>query len=125
MLVTSLLGKIKAYWYEEGYVRTSSKEFSMHNLGNRMVHLTNDAVQKMGGDYGRYESCNKLSFREMDRYFREGGRGFGRVREEMKALAKDCLRATYKMLDPRKREFSFEIFGLDFLIDRESKVWLI
>ncbi len=54
MLVTSLRGKIKAYWYEEGYIRTSSKEFNMHNLSNRMIHLTNDAVQKLSSDYGKY-----------------------------------------------------------------------
>ena len=32
------------FWYSEGYIRTSSKEFSLKNLGNKMVHLTNDAV---------------------------------------------------------------------------------
>lgn len=54
MLVTSIKGKIKAYWYEEGYIRTSSKEFSMYNLANRMIHLTNDAVQKMSSDYSKH-----------------------------------------------------------------------
>jgi hypothetical protein len=41
----------------------------------------------------------------------------------MKTLAEDCLKA--KLLDPKKREFSFEIFGLDFLIDNKMKTWLI
>lgn len=43
----------------------------------------------------------------------------------MKQLAADCLKATYKLLDPKKREFCFEIFGLDFLIDSKMKTWLI
>jgi tubulin---tyrosine ligase len=34
----------KGYWYSEGYVRTSSREFTLKNLDNRFIHLTNDAV---------------------------------------------------------------------------------
>ena len=44
MLITSVSGNIKAYWYEEGYIRTSSKEFNLKHLNNKMVHLTNDAI---------------------------------------------------------------------------------
>ena len=44
ILITSTYGKIKAYWYKDGYIRTSSKEFTVKNLENRMIHLTNDAV---------------------------------------------------------------------------------
>jgi len=125
MLVTSLAGRIRAYWYDEGYIRTSSKEFTLNNLQNRMIHLTNDAVQKWSEDYGRYESCNKLSFREIDKYFREQSRNFQTARQEMKTLAADSLKATYRLLDPKKREFTFEVFGLDFLIDSKMKTWLI
>lgn len=32
------------YFFREGYLRTSSREFSISNLENRYVHLTNDAV---------------------------------------------------------------------------------
>lgn len=51
---------MKAYFYRDGYIRTSSKEFSMNNLYNKYVHLVNDAVQKYGEDYGKYEPGNKL-----------------------------------------------------------------
>jgi hypothetical protein len=44
MLLTSINGNLKAYYYEEGYLRTSSHEFSLGNLSNNLVHLTNDAV---------------------------------------------------------------------------------
>jgi len=40
----------------------------MKNLANRMVHLTNDAVQKKSEDYGKYEPGNKLSFSDFQRY---------------------------------------------------------
>lgn len=37
-------GLIRGYFYEEGYLRTSCKEFNLHKINNRLVHLTNDAV---------------------------------------------------------------------------------
>jgi len=33
-----------------------------------MIHLTNDAVQKKSDDYGRFESGNKLSYAEFQKY---------------------------------------------------------
>lgn len=54
-------GRVRGYWYEEGYVRTASEPFSFKKL-DRMIHLTNDAVQKHGENYGRYEPANKLSY---------------------------------------------------------------
>lgn len=32
------------------------------------MHLTNDAIQKHSEDYGKYESANKLSYIEFQRY---------------------------------------------------------
>jgi len=48
MLVTCVAGSIKAYWYECGYVRTSSSTYSLKNRKDLFVHLTNDAIQKNG-----------------------------------------------------------------------------
>jgi len=43
----------------------------------------------------------------------------------MKKLATDCIRAVYGKIDPSHRENCFEVFGLDFMIDDNFKVWLI
>lgn len=53
-LVTQVCGIMRAYWYEEGYIRTSSEPFTTNALAEPMVHLTNDAVQKHGPNYGKY-----------------------------------------------------------------------
>ena len=54
VLVTCVKGCVKGYWYEDGYVRTASKEFSLNNLSNKLVHLTNDSIQKKGEEYGKF-----------------------------------------------------------------------
>ena len=43
-LFTSINKHVKGYFYEDGYIRTSSREFSLENLGDRFIHLTNDAI---------------------------------------------------------------------------------
>ena len=40
-------------------------------------------------------------------------------------MASDCVRAVYGKIDPLHRDNSFEVFGLDFMIDNNFKVWLI
>lgn len=105
----------------------------MKNLANRYIHLTNDAVQKFHEDYGKFEPGNKLSYADFQRYLDLGNNGnegqklkfWNQAYPEMKKLATDAIRATYTQMDKNKKEFSFEIFGLDFLIDENFKVWLI
>ena len=63
-LMVTINGNLQGYWYQEGYLRTSSREFTLKNVQNRYVHLTNDAVQKRLDDYGKFESGNKLSYPE-------------------------------------------------------------
>lgn len=56
--------EFRAFFYKEGYLRTSSREFSITDLDNRYVHLTNDAIQKKSSDYGKFENGNKLSYED-------------------------------------------------------------
>jgi hypothetical protein len=67
MLVTSHNGLIRGYWYREGYIRTSSERYDIEDM-DAMIHLTNDAVQKHGDRYGKYEPANKLSYSQFQRY---------------------------------------------------------
>lgn len=53
MLVTITNKKIRGYLYNEGYLRTSSKIFTMSTF-DKFVHLTNDAIQSKSNDYGKF-----------------------------------------------------------------------
>lgn len=129
-LVTSINGIIQAYYYQDGYIRTSCKEYNPKILDNKFIHLTNDAVQKKSEDYGKYEYANKLSYSEFQRYL-DNHRPkiymnfFNDVVPKMKKIVKDTILAVFKKLDFRKRAHSFEVFGYDFLLDEHLKPWLI
>lgn len=54
ILITTYNGCVKGYWFEEGYIRTASEEYTLEDVSNKLVHLTNDAIQKKGKEYGRF-----------------------------------------------------------------------
>ena len=66
-MLTSVNGSLKGYFYEDGYVRTSCKEFNHDDVTDKFVHLTNDAIQVHADDYGKFESGNKMAFSDFSR----------------------------------------------------------
>jgi tubulin polyglutamylase TTLL1/tubulin monoglycylase TTLL3/8 len=46
MLITSVNGILKVYWYRDGYIRTSSEIYDLDDPNNEFIHLTNDAIQQ-------------------------------------------------------------------------------
>jgi tubulin--tyrosine ligase len=56
-------GPLRAFAFRDAYLRTTSAEYNLKDL-DKMIHLNNDAVQKKGEDYGKFESANKLSLEE-------------------------------------------------------------
>jgi tubulin monoglycylase TTLL3/8 len=44
---------------------------------------------------------------------------------QIERLVQDTFRAVYLKIDPQRLSHSFEIFGYDFMIDEQFKVYLI
>lgn len=77
-----------------------------------------------------------MSFEEFQQYLEEKSKfpraRFGRAYEEIKQIARELVESVQGRLNPRKREFAFEVgnrltqlFGLDFMLDSQLKPWLI
>jgi tubulin polyglutamylase TTLL1 len=45
--------------------------------------------------------------------------------QAMKQIAMQCIRATYFKIDPKCLHHNLEIFGLDFIVDRSFRPWLL
>ena len=54
MLALTIRGVTKYYWYNEGYIRTSSEIYDIKELSDFFIHLTNDAVQLKSENYGKF-----------------------------------------------------------------------
>ncbi|CAG9312323.1 unnamed protein product [Blepharisma stoltei] len=119
------------YFFSQGYIRTSSAPFTLTDdqLTSEYVHLTNNAIQKEGADYGKFEDGNQLSFeflhKYLDQQFPNSKNSLGRIIAGMKELITHSLRSVKGKLNPNQRQFCFEIFGYDFILDSTMKPWLI
>lgn len=128
-MILSYNSNIQCYFYQDGYLRTSVAEFSIENIKNRFIHLTNDAVQKKSANYGKFEESNKLSYSEFQAYLNANHPNpvnfINKVLPMIKDLVKSSVQGTYMRLDPKQRLFTFEILGYDFMLDEFFTPWLI
>jgi tubulin---tyrosine ligase len=83
----------RGYFYNEGYIRTSSFKYKSGNWDDRDTHLTNDAVQNNCSEYGKYEPGNKISFKDFATFLMaEKGVDFNEVIvPKMRKSVKDTL----------------------------------
>jgi hypothetical protein len=127
-LVTSLNGVTQGYFYKEGYLRTTSCDFDPNDVKNKFMHLTNDAVQKHCPEYGKFESGNKLNYKEFQKYLESTGNTtdfYETVLPKIKQLIKHSIEAVFNQLNPDRKYHTFELLGYDFLLDSKLNPYLI
>jgi hypothetical protein len=99
-------------------------------FADRSIYLTNYAILKKFPIYGKFEPGNKMSYNEfqvyLDNHYGEVDVCFERdLVPYIDKLSVDMIRAVHDKLDPKRRVNTFEVFGLDFMIDDELKLYLI
>ncbi|CAD8210274.1 unnamed protein product [Paramecium octaurelia] len=116
---------LEFYFFEQGYIRMASEEYTTKNVLNQYVHLTNNAIQKYSPNYGKLEDGNQLSFDQAATYFKSKGDFYKQIVENIKQISFRAFQSVRKKINVLGRRYCFEIFGLDFMIDDDFKVWLI
>ena len=127
-LITSFANQIQGYFFKDGYLRTSCKEFTLKNTKDKFIHLTNDAIQKNHEDYGKYESGNKLSYFDFQKFLNSNGSNidfFNDIYPQIIEIVTESIASVKDILNSETKLNSFEILGYDFMIDTDYKVWLI
>ena len=108
----------RIFVYKDGYLRTSSSEYDTNNRSNQ-VHLTNQCLQVHCAEYGTFEEGNTLTFKQFQEYLNETHPQYNLV-----IIIDSFLSVRYKM-NPNRRKHCFELFGFDFLLDEDFRLWLI
>lgn len=123
--------KLRAYFHEHMYVRTSGKKYSLNDLEDKECHLTNDAVQQKCATYGKFEPGNKLNMNEwqaqIDRDY-SGAPGDivqANIIPRMKELTSISISAALDKLEKSSVNKSFELLGYDYMVSDDFQPLLI
>lgn len=131
VLIVQKGAELSAYFYEDAYIRTSSKKYTLGRLSDRETHLTNDAVQKHSKCYGKFEQGNKLSLAELQQSIaNDYPRAPANVVEavimpRIKQLSALSVAAAKEKLLETQCKRSFELLGYDYMIDEQFRPVLI
>ena len=114
--------------YREGVLRTSSVPYSLDDLGDRFVHLSNHCIQTQSDSYGEYEATNEMWWQDFDRYLIDtygSGNGFyAKVLPQIEEIVVTSLLAVRSRMENSElaNHESFQLFGYDFMVTDDSGV---
>ena len=120
---------MNVYFCKEGHLKACSNEYNMKTT-DKFSHLTNYSLQKKCENFSKYEQSNEISYAQFKEALKYQGYNnvddiFNYVIFQMKQLVKLSLSAVGKKIAPIPKVLSFQIFGYDFIIDKELKVYII
>ena len=123
ILVTSY-SPLTVWLYRSGFARFCHHRFSMKDIENTFIHVTNVAVQKTNPNYTAQSGC-KYGLRNLRAYFTatQGEAAANRVFGDIQVLILKTLQAVQKIIINDKH--CFELYGYDILIDDQLHPWLI
>ena len=121
------------YLHRKGVMRTSSEPFSLANIGDDLVHLTNHCVQTQGPNYSTHEKGNEMFYGAFQAYLDTlpgPRRSFqDHVVPVMRTMVADTLLAIQKTFEAQANAQgplrSFQFFGFDFMLDETFQLWLL
>lgn len=94
------------------------------------MHLTNQCLQVKGEGYAQHEEGNTLNYDDLQKYLDENyGQYNLNVHRDfiprIKDIIIDVFLSVRKKMNANSRENCFELFGFDFLLDEDFRIWLI
>ena len=121
-LVTSY-SPLKIYLYREAFARFTFVTYSMADLDNTAMHLTNVAIQKKSAEYDQSKGCKWL-FSRLKRYLAtvHGHERAEKLARDIDNVIITTIASVQKVLMNDKR--CFELYGFDILLDATLKPWL-
>ena len=116
-----LTHQMKVYIFKEGHLKTCSIVYDPNSI-DAYRHITNYSFQKYNDNFEKYEKGNEVPFSEFQKYIDEK---FPKKNYKVKEIVTLTMRCAKDKINKNRRNYQFEIFGYDFMIDNDFNIYLI
>ncbi|KAM7292491.1 putative tubulin polyglutamylase TTLL1 isoform X1 [Ixodes scapularis] len=122
-LVTSFR-PLRAYLYRRGFCRLCQLHYSLQDLTDPLVHLTNVSVQRQGGRYNSQHG-GKWDLRSLELWVcgTRGSQAANKLWQDLRQVVAHSLRAVAGTM--LSDWHCFECYGYDILLDEQLRPWLL
>ena len=125
-----LTHQMKVFVYKEGHLKTCSEKFDINNNKDAFIHITNYSFQKHCLNFQKFELGNEVPFHDFQKYLDKEYKDKKinvkeHIMNQVKHIIEITMRSVKEKINPNKRNFCFEIFGYDFMMDVNLNVFLL
>lgn len=118
---------LNVFYFREGHLKGCSIEYDIEQICP-FAHITNYSFQKHSEDFSKYEIGNEMSYKTFKEFLVSQHiplKYFDLMIQKMKYAIEISMNSIGSKLNKRKETLSFEIFGYDFIIDRNFTPWIL
>ena len=120
---------MKVFFFKEGHLKTCSITYDL-NSKDAFSHITNYSFQKYNDNFQKFEKGNEVPFYEFQKFIDENyaERNYKLKKdlfEQIKEIVTITTRSVKDQININERNYQFEIFGYDFMLDSNFNLFLI
>ena len=124
-----LTHQMKVYIFKEGHLKTCSIKYDI-NSRDSFSHITNYSFQKHNDNFEKYEKGNEVPFYEFQNYINEKypDKNYNiktDLIKQLKEIIELTMYSAKEKINKNNKEYQFEIFGYDFMLDENFNSFLI
>ena len=121
--------KMKVYVFKEGHLKTCSVNYDLTSK-LAYTHITNYSFQKHCSNFGQENIGNEVPFADFQQFLDTNYKDKnytvrGNLMKQIHEIIIHTMRCAKNQINKNNRKFSFEIFGYDFMLDKEFNLFLI
>ncbi|MGS2717854.1 hypothetical protein ACVBE9_06760 [Eionea flava] len=128
VLITSV-EPLRFYWYQDGFAKLASEEYSADDLHNLYRHLTNPDINEENGS--AEAAVTFISFKRYRDWLKNEGHDDEKFFSALKDMitltvisAREAMRRRNHVLGSENKS-CYELIGLDCMVDDDIKPWII
>ncbi len=118
---------LNVFFCREGHLKGSSEKYDLNNT-NKFIHITNHSLQKRSNKFEKYEYGNEMSYNDFKTFLKSENISldkFDKLINDMKFSIEISMNAIGKKFFKTENVLCFEVFGYDFIVDKNFKPWIL